>query len=337
MSACWVDFSIGRVLHGLVHQRGLGCEFTAVHNLPFNCSVNNGFWHRLQCGVNNNCCAEDDAFLNLIIKFEKIFSKLFMLYIVCVCVLYFSGPEAPAIFNAVSDEYHRWELKYWHTILDLILVNTGCWRRWLLIMGLHPFFAGYWDRQGKQGQVWARQEEWSHQGWSHFVLISCIPTQLRFHSPYSLWRRGPHRCPRYHAGIDCFRLKCCQLSWIIWIVSMDWNHWWFVPSQLQEPVLPGCFLRARAIGLMPMIDQGEKDDKIIAVCADDPEYRHFKDIKELPPHRLAEIRRFFEDCESSHAFHIMCFDLLHLFKHYCKIHNILEHSSLPTIFIVSAL
>ena len=67
---------------------------------------------------------------------------------------------------------------------------------------------------------------------------------------------------------------------------------------LQEPVLPGSFLRARAIGLMPMIDQGEKDDKIIAVCADDPEYRHFKDIKELPPHRLAEIRRFFEDCES---------------------------------------
>ncbi|KAG5563610.1 hypothetical protein RHGRI_006153 [Rhododendron griersonianum] len=64
---------------------------------------------------------------------------------------------------------------------------------------------------------------------------------------------------------------------------------------MQEPVLPGCFLRARAIGLMPMIDQGEKDDKIIAVCADDPEYRHYTDIKELAPHRLAEIRRFFED------------------------------------------
>ncbi|KOM35262.1 hypothetical protein LR48_Vigan02g141200 [Vigna angularis] len=64
---------------------------------------------------------------------------------------------------------------------------------------------------------------------------------------------------------------------------------------MQEPVLPGCFLRAKAIGLMPMIDQGEKDDKIIAVCADDPEYRHYNDIKDLPPHRLAEIRRFFED------------------------------------------
>ncbi|KMT20185.1 hypothetical protein BVRB_1g001920 [Beta vulgaris subsp. vulgaris] len=64
---------------------------------------------------------------------------------------------------------------------------------------------------------------------------------------------------------------------------------------MQEPVLPACFLRIKAIGLMPMIDQGEADDKIIAVCADDPEYKFYSDIKELPPHRLAEIRRFFED------------------------------------------
>ncbi|EXC35449.1 Soluble inorganic pyrophosphatase [Morus notabilis] len=70
---------------------------------------------------------------------------------------------------------------------------------------------------------------------------------------------------------------------------------------MQEPVLPGTFLRARAIGLMPMLDQGEKDDKIIAVCADDPEFRHYTSINELPPHRLQEIRRFFEDCIHPHA------------------------------------
>ncbi|KAL5232469.1 hypothetical protein ABZP36_031245 [Zizania latifolia] len=65
---------------------------------------------------------------------------------------------------------------------------------------------------------------------------------------------------------------------------------------MQEPVIPGCFLRARAIGLMPMIDQARQlYDKIIAVCVDDPEYRHLHDLKELSPHRLAEIRRFFED------------------------------------------
>ncbi|RRT69894.1 hypothetical protein B296_00032509 [Ensete ventricosum] len=48
--------------------------------------------------------------------------------------------------------------------------------------------------------------------------------------------------------------------------------------------------------LCVIFPQGEKDDKIIAVCADDPEFRHYKDINDLPPHRLAEIRRFFEDC-----------------------------------------
>ncbi|KAJ4789539.1 Soluble inorganic pyrophosphatase [Rhynchospora pubera] len=64
---------------------------------------------------------------------------------------------------------------------------------------------------------------------------------------------------------------------------------------MQEPVIPGCFLRAKPIGLMPMIDQGEKDDKIIAVCADDPEFRHINNLSELSPHRLNEIRRFFED------------------------------------------
>jgi len=51
--------------------------------------------------------------------------------------------------------------------------------------------------------------------------------------------------------------------------------------------------------------QGERDDKIIAVCADDPEFRHYTDIKELPPHRLAEIRRFFEDCILLFAFSLL--------------------------------
>uniref|UniRef100_N1QWX4 Soluble inorganic pyrophosphatase n=1 Tax=Aegilops tauschii TaxID=37682 RepID=N1QWX4_AEGTA len=41
--------------------------------------------------------------------------------------------------------------------------------------------------------------------------------------------------------------------------------------------------------------QGEKDDKIIAVCADDPEYHNLNHLSELSPHRLQEIRRFFED------------------------------------------
>ena len=61
---------------------------------------------------------------------------------------------------------------------------------------------------------------------------------------------------------------------------------------MQEAVVPMCFLRARPIGVLQMIDQGESDDKIIAVHADDPEFSGFTDISQLPKHRLAEIKRF---------------------------------------------
>eukprot|EP00898_Chlorokybus_atmophyticus_P003107 jgi/Chlat1/3798/Chrsp259S08836 len=79
---------------------------------------------------------------------------------------------------------------------------------------------------------------------------------------------------------------------------------------MQEPAMPNCYLRAKAIGVMPMIDQGEIDDKIIAVCADDPEFSHFNDISELPPHRLKEIKRFFEDYKKNENKTVICKDFL---------------------------
>jgi inorganic pyrophosphatase len=63
----------------------------------------------------------------------------------------------------------------------------------------------------------------------------------------------------------------------------------------QEEIVPLAIVRARPIGVMKMTDQGEEDDKIIAVHADDPEYAHYRSIRELPPHRLEEVRRFFMD------------------------------------------
>jgi len=64
---------------------------------------------------------------------------------------------------------------------------------------------------------------------------------------------------------------------------------------MQEPVVPLSVLRVRPIGMMTMIDQDQDDEKIIAVHLDDPEYRAWVHIDQLPPHRLAELRRFFED------------------------------------------
>lgn len=63
----------------------------------------------------------------------------------------------------------------------------------------------------------------------------------------------------------------------------------------QEAAVPLSIMRARPIGVMKMLDQGEADDKIIAVHLDDPEFNHYTSIKELPPHRMKEVKRFFED------------------------------------------
>jgi len=63
----------------------------------------------------------------------------------------------------------------------------------------------------------------------------------------------------------------------------------------QEPVAPLTLVRARAIGLMTMIDTGKTDHKILAVAVKDPEYNGFHEAGELPSHRLAMLRRFFQD------------------------------------------
>jgi inorganic pyrophosphatase len=63
----------------------------------------------------------------------------------------------------------------------------------------------------------------------------------------------------------------------------------------QEAVVPMCVMRARPIGVMQMRDEKGIDDKIIAVHLDDPAYAHYSHIREVPPHTLLELRRFFED------------------------------------------
>jgi inorganic pyrophosphatase len=64
---------------------------------------------------------------------------------------------------------------------------------------------------------------------------------------------------------------------------------------LGEEVAAGVLLRARAIGVMRMRDDKGIDDKLIAVHVDDPSYSDYKGIKELAPHRLRELQRFFLD------------------------------------------
>ena len=64
---------------------------------------------------------------------------------------------------------------------------------------------------------------------------------------------------------------------------------------MQEPVVPMSILNARPIGILNMLDEGEADEKIVAVHIDDPEYASYTHIDQLPTHRQRELQRFFSD------------------------------------------
>ena len=60
-----------------------------------------------------------------------------------------------------------------------------------------------------------------------------------------------------------------------------------------ESILPMSFVRCTPIGVLIMTDNGLPDEKIIAVCSDDPFYKDLKDINQIPEHVMAEIKHFF--------------------------------------------
>ena len=63
----------------------------------------------------------------------------------------------------------------------------------------------------------------------------------------------------------------------------------------QEAVVPLTTMEARTIGLMTMLDAGVQDHKVIPVATADPEYSDYHEAAELPAHKLAMVRRFFQD------------------------------------------
>ena len=64
---------------------------------------------------------------------------------------------------------------------------------------------------------------------------------------------------------------------------------------MSEAVLPLTIVRSRVVGGLSMRDDKGEDDKIIAVCVDDPAYRDYKSIEQLPAHVTIELERFFRD------------------------------------------
>ena len=62
---------------------------------------------------------------------------------------------------------------------------------------------------------------------------------------------------------------------------------------IDQPTFPGCVIPARPIGMLIMIDGGDRDEKILCVPAKDPRYNDVKTLADIAPHRLEEIAEFF--------------------------------------------
>ena len=64
------------------------------------------------------------------------------------------------------------------------------------------------------------------------------------------------------------------------------------------PTFPGCIVDARILGYLNVIDNGDHDEKVIAVVDKDPRFSHIKSLDDLNEHLKDEIRDFFQNYKS---------------------------------------
>jgi len=62
---------------------------------------------------------------------------------------------------------------------------------------------------------------------------------------------------------------------------------------VEDSTFPGCVIEARPVALMKMDDDGEQDDKVIAVPTEDPRFDHVRDLDDVPQQTQDEIDEFF--------------------------------------------
>lgn len=63
---------------------------------------------------------------------------------------------------------------------------------------------------------------------------------------------------------------------------------------VEDATFPGCVVAVRPVALMRMDDDGERDDKVIAVPSEDPRFDHIEDLEDITQQQIDEIDEFFE-------------------------------------------
>ena len=70
---------------------------------------------------------------------------------------------------------------------------------------------------------------------------------------------------------------------------------------VEDATFPGCVIEVRPVALMRMDDDGEQDDKVIAVPSEDPRFDHIQDIDDIPQQTRDEIDEFFDTYKNLEA------------------------------------
>jgi inorganic pyrophosphatase len=64
-------------------------------------------------------------------------------------------------------------------------------------------------------------------------------------------------------------------------------------SLVSQPSYPGVVLLARPLGLLDLVDRGQRDEKVLAAANTDPRFDEVRSVDQVWAHSLREIEEFF--------------------------------------------
>jgi inorganic pyrophosphatase len=80
------------------------------------------------------------------------------------------------------------------------------------------------------------------------------------------------------------------------LIPQTWNEYDNDPLDAviiaNEPLIPGCVVPCRVVGMMSVDDSGERDDKILAVPVGDPYFKDVQEFGDLPAKKREDIEYF---------------------------------------------
>ena len=113
-----------------------------------------------------------------------------------------------------------------------------------------------------------------------------------------------HSKNKYEYDEEC---RCLVLDRVLYTSTHYPQNYGFIPRTWRqdedpldvlvlssESVVPMSLVRCYPIGILKMVDSGETDEKIIAICENDPFYNNFASMDDVPAHILEEISHFFQ-------------------------------------------